>query len=49
MFGWVTFLPKSDEDKAVTHHYATKRPKRDTSAAKSNSVRAALARKGSAK
>ena len=43
------FLPKSDKTKAVTHHYATKHPKRDTSAGKSNSVRAALARKGSAK
>ena len=42
-------LSKSDKSKAVTHHYATKHPKRDTSAGKSNSVRAALARKGSAK
>ncbi|CAL1150160.1 unnamed protein product, partial [Cladocopium goreaui] len=29
------FLPKSDKTKAVTHHYATKHPKRDTSAGKS--------------
>ena len=43
------WLPKPDKDKAVSHHYATRHPRRDTSAGRSNAVRAALARKGSQK